>query len=109
MIEPVLDQLVVEGEKRVPLIADRAYDSDPLRWRLWARKFDLVCPHRKNRKRRATQDGRKLRRYCRRWKIERTISWFGNYRRLLVRHDHRCHIFDGFIHMACIMLVLGRF
>ena len=29
---------------------------------------EMIAPHRKNRKRRKTQDGRPLRRYARRWK-----------------------------------------
>ena len=49
------------------LIADRGYDSDPLRKRLKVFKIDLIVPHRKNRKRPKTQDGRKLRRYRKRW------------------------------------------
>jgi Transposase DDE domain len=48
------------------LIADRAYDSDPLRRRLQARGIELICPHRKNRHNAPTQDGRALRRYRRR-------------------------------------------
>jgi transposase len=93
----------------VPLIADRAYDSDPHRERLRRKGWDLVCPHRKGRVRPPTQDGRKLRRYRRRWKIERTISWLGNYRRLLVRHEYHPEIFQAFITLACIMLCLKRF
>ena len=34
------------------------------------------------------QDGRKLRRYRRRWKIERTIAWISSFRRLIVRHEY---------------------
>ena len=39
------------------------------------------------RKRASLQEGCKLRRYKRRWKVERTISWVGNFRRLVVRWD----------------------
>ncbi|MCX8104042.1 MAG: transposase, partial [Candidatus Bipolaricaulota bacterium] len=49
------------------LIADRGYDSDPLRERLKRRGIELICPHRRNRTRSPVQDGRKLRRYRRRW------------------------------------------
>jgi len=91
------------------LIADRACDSDPLRERLLAQGWDLVCPHRKGRRRKATQDGRKLRRYCRRWKIERTISWLSSFRRLVVRYEYHDFLFQGFIHLACIMICLRRF
>jgi integrase len=50
----------------VRVIADKAYDSDPLRKRLRQRGIELICPHKKNRVRPATQDGRALRRYRRR-------------------------------------------
>ena len=49
------------------LIYDRAADSDPLRERLAARDIELICPHRRGRVRPATQDGRPLRRFRRRW------------------------------------------
>jgi IS5 family transposase len=54
------------------VIADKAYDIDPLRERLARRAFELIAPHRANRKKPATQDGRALRRYRRRWIFERT-------------------------------------
>ncbi|MBB5060356.1 transposase [Granulicella aggregans] len=69
------------------MIADRAYDSDPLRERLKKRGIDLIVPYRENNKKRKHQDGRKLRRYKRRWIIERTNAWLGQFRRLLVRHE----------------------
>jgi len=52
------------------LIGDKAYDSDPLDERLRAEGIELIAPHKTNRVKPATQDGRKLRRYQRRWKIE---------------------------------------
>jgi transposase len=73
-------------------MADRGYDSDPLRWRLLQRGILLIVPHRKRRKKPSRNDGRTLRRYRKRWKIERTFAWLGNFRRLLVRHDHHLHI-----------------
>jgi transposase len=91
------------------LIADRAYDSDPLRARLLAKGWDLVCPHRRGRKRPATQDGRKLRRYKRRWKIERTMSWLHNFRRLVVRYEYYSNVYQAFLQMACITICLRRF
>ena len=42
---------------------------------LAAQEIELIAPHRKNRVRPATQDGRALRRYRRRWKIERLFAW----------------------------------
>src|SRR6202521_765774 len=66
-------------EKPVRVIADKAYDSDPLRKRLRQRGIALICPHKRNRVRPATQDGRALRRYKRRWIVERTNAWLGNF------------------------------
>ncbi len=109
LVEGVLDDVTRQEEPLTPLIADRAYDSDPLRERLLARGWDLVCPHRKVRIRKATQDGRKLRRYRRRWKIERTISWLSSFRRLVVRYEYHDFLFQGFIHLACIMICLRKF
>ncbi len=70
----------------IRVIADRGYDSDPLRKQLARRGIELIVPHRKNRRKPPTQDGRALRRYKRRWTVERTFAWLGNFRRLVVRY-----------------------
>jgi len=90
------------------VIADRAYDSDPLRAQLAARGIELIAPHRWNRSKPRTQDGRALRRYRRRWKIERTFAWLGNYRRLVVRYDRSITIYEAFFHIACLMITLRK-
>ena len=67
------------------MIGDRAYDSDPLDERLRNQHgIELIAPNRKK-KRKRTQDGRPLRRYLRRWKIERLFAWLKNFRRLSSR------------------------
>jgi len=116
LLEPVLDATVVtphDGRRRarVPrrLIADRAYDSDAHRERLAYRGIELICPHRRGRKRKATQDGRSLRRYARRWKVERVFAWFGNFRRLVVRYERKIAMFRAFIHLACILITIRQF
>ena len=95
-------------QKPVRVIADKAYDSDPLRERLARRGIELIAPHRSNRKKPATQDGRALRRYKRRWIVERTNAWLGNFRRLVVRYDRSLTIYRAFFHIACFMIVLRR-
>jgi len=95
-------------QKPLRVIADKAYDSDPLRKRLRRRGIELICPHKKNRVRPATQDGRALRRYRRRWIVERTNAWLGNFRRLVVRYDRSLTIYGAFFHIACFMIVLRR-
>jgi transposase len=70
------------------VIANRACGSDPLRERLKKRGIDLIVPYRTNRVHKRFEDGRKLRRYRRRWIIGRTKAWLGQLRRLLVRREH---------------------
>ena len=57
------------------LIGDKAYDSDPLDAELRERGVEMIAPHRRNRTRPKTQDGRRLRRYKRRWIVERFFAW----------------------------------
>jgi len=90
------------------LIYDKAADSDPLRLRMKACRIDLIAPHRDNRVKPPLQDGRKLRRYCRRWKIERTISWIQDFRRLVVRYDHSISMFTAYTQLACLMIAQRR-
>jgi transposase len=98
-----------ESDRALPVIADRAYDSDALRDELAGDNWDLICPHRRGRKRPKRQDGRKLRRYRRRFTIERTFAWLGHFRRLLVRHEYYSFIYHAFIKLGCLMIFLRRF
>lgn len=69
------------------VIDDKACDAEPWRKRLARRGIELLCPQRKNRVKPPLQDGRKLRRDKRRWTVERTFAWLGNFRRLVVRWE----------------------
>lgn len=91
------------------LIADRAYDSDPLRQRL-ADQHDIILlsPHRRSRKRPAWHDGRSLRRYAKRWKIERLFAWLHQFRRLVTRYEFHSTNFLGFLHLACSLILLNH-
>lgn len=91
------------------VICDRAYDSDPRRERPARRGIELVCPRRKNRTRPKTQDGRRLRRYKRRWKVERTFARLGNCRRPVVRWERRPEMDRAFLHVACLLITLRQF
>ena len=91
-------------QKPKRIIADRAYDSNPLRDRLEKRGIELLVLHRRNRQRWWRQDGRKLRRYRRRWKVERTFAWLQNFRRLLVRQDRILTVYRGLFHFACLLI-----
>src|SRR5262245_23567229 len=59
------------------VIGDKAYDNDALDKKLAKDGVELISPHRSSRRpEHKTQDGRALRRYRRRWTVERTIAWF---------------------------------
>ena len=79
------------------LIGDRAYDSDSLDAALRGLGIAMIAPHRRNRKKPKTQDGRSLRRYKRRWKVERLFAWLGNFRRLVVRYEYHAANYLGFV------------
>ena len=107
-LETLVDTRVCEQQPQ-RLIYDRAADADWIRERLQARDVELICPHRRGRKKPALQDGRPLRRYRRRFKVERTISWLMNLRRLVVRYEYHNHLFDGFVQLGCMFTILKWF
>ena len=91
------------------LIGDRAYDSDKLDAELAAQGIELIAPHKSNRTRAPTQDGRALRRYKRRWKIERLFAWLQNFRRILSRHEYHVANYLGFVHLGCLVILIRHF
>jgi transposase len=98
------DRLVAALPAR--LIGDRAYDSDPLDACLRELGIEMIAPHRRNRTKPPTQDGRSLRRYKRRWKVERLFAWLGNFRRLVVRYEYHAANYLGFVQLGCILIFL---
>ena len=96
-------------EKPERLIGDKAYDSDPLDTDLATLDIEMISPHKSNRKKAKTQDGRKLRRYKRRWKVERLFAWLQNYRRILVRYEYHDANYLGFVHLGCILILLRAY
>jgi DDE family transposase len=67
-VDATLLQMVIP-EAPQNLIVDNAYNSDKLDTELKPYGIEVIAPHRSNRKNK-TQDGRRLRRYRRRRKIE---------------------------------------
>jgi transposase len=90
-------------------MGDRAYDSDPLDEQLKEKGIELIAPHRSNRKKKKTQDGRKLRRYKRRWKIERFFAHLFNFRRTLVRYEYKEENYLAFVLLTCMKILLRCF
>lgn len=108
LVEATLAHTVTLGRPQ-RLIGDRAYDSDPLDQRLARQGVALIAPHRTNRSKPSTQDERVLRRYRRRWKIERLFAWLNKYKRVMVRWDRFVDHFLAFVHLACAMILMRRY
>ena len=64
-LAPSAVEQAVRPARHSVLIADRAFDRAPLRTASGEDGLAPVCPRRRGRRRKATQDGRKLRRYRR--------------------------------------------
>ena len=104
LVDSTLVEIVIP-EAPQNLVGDNAYDSDRLDRDLRQYGIELIAPHRRNRKNK-TQDGRRLRRYRRRWKIERLFAWLQNFRRLVTRYEHHAENFLGMLHLAGCLIML---
>jgi transposase len=109
LVEATLDRRCTK-EAPVIMVGDKAYDSDPLDEQL-RHKYgtELVAPHKANRSKPRTQDGRRLRRYLRRWKIERLFAWLHNFRRLVTRWEYHLSNFLGMVQLGCAAILLRYF
>lgn len=106
LVQLSFDFYMIEAKPEA-LIGDKAYDSDELDKSLKAQGVEMIAPHRSNRKLK-TQDGRRLRRYQRRWLVERFFAWLQWKRRLLIRWEYYAENFLGFVELACISMLLKR-
>jgi|DewCreStandDraft_3_1066083.scaffolds.fasta_scaffold00171_4 transposase len=88
------------------LVADKGYDSDAFR-QSWRHRGIRPCiPRRRHQHRR----GRKpdLSPYRSRWMVERTFSWLGHFRRLVVRYERSVDVYWAFVVLAFILIGLER-
>ncbi len=111
LAEIALDSFFIT-EKPEKLIGDKAYayDSDKLDNDLLEKHgVEMISPHRRNRTKPKTQGGRKLRRYQRRWQVERLFDWLQNFRRLVVRYERHADNFLSFLLVACSVILLHFF
>jgi hypothetical protein len=65
LVEKTIEHCFIEDTPEI-LIGDLAYDSDPLDEKLLEQDIIMISPHKINRRKKATQDGRALRRYKKR-------------------------------------------
>ena len=100
----------VTPHRRLPrrLIADRGYHSNRMRARLAAHRVVLTSPYRANRTVRPFEDARRLHSCRRRWIVERSIAWFGAFRRLLTRHERSTRMLLAFCHFAAALIAVWR-
>ena len=104
LVERTLESRFVEDLPE-RLIGDKAYDSDKLDERVLEKYgIEMISPNREGNRR--SQDGRPLRRYKRCWKIERLIAWLTQLRRIPVRYEYWIENYLGFLHLACILILL---
>jgi transposase len=112
LVEPVLEQLNAIGDPALwptIIVADKAYDSDPLRVMAASVDILLLAPHRMNRKpETCTNDGRRMRRYRNRWKVERVFAHAGNYRRFTTRYERLLVTANAVVNAVCMLLVLAK-
>lgn len=102
LVKTTLAEMVI-SDAPANLVGDNAYDSDKLDTDLRQYGIEVIAPHRSNRKNK-TQDGRRLRRYRRRWKIERLFAWLQNFRRLVIHYERYA---ENFLGMATLVAVLS--
>ena len=106
LVQLSFDFYMIEA-KPENLIGDKAYDSDALDESLKQQGVEMISPHRSNRTLK-TQDGRRARRYARRWLVERYFAWLQWKRRLVVRWEYYASNFLGFVELASITMLLKR-
>lgn len=87
------------------MIGDKAYDSDGLDAQLSARGIEMIAPNLRTRAKQS-QDRRKLRRYRRRWLVERLFAWIFRFRRVVTRYERHAANFLGFVQLACAVVLL---
>jgi transposase len=108
LTEPTLDAAFV-CELPAKLIGDKAWDSAKHQAALATRGIELIAPKRGGeRPSKRQQDGRPLRRYKRRWKVERLIAWLKQFRRIATRWERSADRFLGLLHLACAKILLRR-
>jgi hypothetical protein len=98
LVQLCFDFYMIEA-KPENLIDDRAYDSDPLNDELFqSQQAANARPTTAN-----------ISRYMRRWLVERFFAWIQWQRRILVRWEYHTQNFLGFVQLACLVVLFGRF
>lgn len=120
---PLLDALAARGIRPRELWADRGYDSRALELELRARGIEPRISRRRSRTEpipegtpvREIWRGRQRRLTTRdphartRWPIERTNAWLRNRRRVATRRDRKPEMYEAFLQLAMILILIRAF
>jgi transposase len=95
-VGPVRGRVGRPRQRPVRLYADKAYDFGRCRQALRERGIGARIARRK------VQSARRLGRQ--RWKLERTIAWLLEHRRLQVRYERLAAVLEGLLQLACALM-----
>ena len=95
-VGPVRGRVGRPRRRPVRLYADKAYDFSRCRQALRARGITARIARRK------VQSSQRLGRQ--RWKVERTIAWLLEHRRLQVRYERLAAVLKGLLQLACALM-----
>jgi len=107
LVDETLDNALVT-ELPTKMIADKAFDSAKLQAKLnEERNIELIAPKRGGqRPSKRRQDGRALRRYKRRWRVEGLFAWLKQFRRVSTRWERKADNFLAFVYLGCLVILL---
>jgi transposase len=95
-VGPVRGRVGRPRRRPARLYADKAYDFGRCRRALRKRGISARIA------RRGVQSSRRLGRH--RWKVERTIAWLLEHRRLQVRYERLAAVLNGLLQLACALM-----
>jgi transposase len=108
LVEGVLGQTFLDTLP-AGLIGDKACDRD--RWhRDLAQRYGIpmIALHIAGSAGSRLKIGRSLRRYRRRWRVQRLVAWLHHFRRLVIRWEYHAESFLGMVRPGCIKILLRR-
>jgi transposase len=118
LAEQTLDTIRVARPRRRPkcrpdkLVADRGYDSSAFRAALRYRGIRMCIPPKRRPANWRAKRGRPVvarkEEYRRRFIVERSFAWLGNFRRLLIRWERHFAVYQGWFTVALMVVSLRR-
>ncbi len=118
LAEQTLDTIWVSRPRGRPrrrpqnLVADRGYDSSAFRAALRRRSIAMCIPPKRRpatwRPKRGRPVVARKDDYRKRYKVERSFAWLGNFRRLLIRWESLFGVYRGFFAVAVLLVCVRR-